>query len=435
MLEKMLDLKNTFEGKCLAVFMAVVMVLTMTNFAAFAEGDADGASAGSSAQKSAETIEASQDQQAVQDAVQHGADAAGSDSSASQAGPIVAPEVDEAVVTFEAEHAYVSVKDQILYAKTLTTELHKELKFAASADTGYRVSQVVARNSASENVPVQEIDGGYAIAAEHVDSTLVVTVNAEAVEAEQPAPAPETTPITGDSKVDTTENSDAPAVSLSQTVGATTVSLEADTGVLPAGVTMKVVPLEGEDVRQVAEEKASAEGKKLVGFVAVDVTLFDAAGNQIQPNGSVSLTLANADLKAESTSLYHSEGDIADVQKVSDGAEATLSHLSPVLAVDAVDAVLHTVTFTAEGSDPVSKNVVEGEMCPEPATPVIPAGYVAFLGWYQKMEDGSLSSERFDFASPIMADTELVAKFSDKWVVLFTDANGKVVETQEVSNN
>ena len=67
--------------------------------------------------------------------MQHGADAAGSDSSASQAGPIVAPEVDEAVVTFEAEHAYVSVKDQILYAKTLTTELHKELKFAASADT------------------------------------------------------------------------------------------------------------------------------------------------------------------------------------------------------------------------------------------------------------------------------------------------------------
>ncbi|MDY3981433.1 MAG: InlB B-repeat-containing protein, partial [Paraeggerthella sp.] len=435
MLEKMLDLKNTFEGKCLAVFMAVVMVLTMTNFAAFAEGGADGASAGSSAQKSAETIEASQDQQAVQDAVQHGADAAGSDSSASQAGPIVAPEVDEAVVTFEAEHAYVSVKDQILYAKTLTTELHKELKFAASADTGYRVSQVVARNSASENVPVQEIDGGYAIAAEHVDSTLVVTVNAEAVEAEQPAPAPETTPITGDSKVDTTGNSNAPAVSLSQTVGATTVSLEAPAGVLPAGVAMKVVPLGGEDVRQVAEEKASAEGKKLVGFVAVDVTLFDAAGNQIQPKGDVSLTLANADLKAGSTSLYHSEGNIADVEKVSDGTRATLSHLSPVLAVDAVSAALHTVTFTAEGNDPISKNVVEGEMCPEPATPVIPAGYVAFLGWYQKMEDGSLSSNRFDFASPVVADIELVAKFSDKWVVLFQDAAGKVVETQEVSNN
>ncbi|RNL42223.1 hypothetical protein DMP08_08845 [Paraeggerthella hongkongensis] len=323
----MLDLKNTFEGKCLAVFMAVVMVLTMTNFAAFAEGGADGASAGSSAQKSAETIEASQDRQAVQDAVQHGADAAGSDSSASPAGPIVAPEVDEAVVTFEVEHAYVSVKDQILYAKTLTTELHKELKFAASADAGYKVSQVVARNSANANVPVQGIDGGWAIAAEYVDSTLVVTVNAEAAEAEQPAA--ETTPITGDSKVDTTGNSNAPAVSLSQTVGATTVSLEAPAGVLPAGVAMKVVPLGGEDVRQVAEEKASAEGKKLVGFVAVDVTLFDAAGNQIQPKGDVSLTLANADLKAGSTSLYHSEGNIADVIRPCGKARRTVEYACP----------------------------------------------------------------------------------------------------------
>lgn len=40
----MLDLKNTFEGKFLAVLMSVVLVMSMTNILAFAgnEGQKDG---------------------------------------------------------------------------------------------------------------------------------------------------------------------------------------------------------------------------------------------------------------------------------------------------------------------------------------------------------------------------------------------------------
>ena len=43
-MEKMLDLKNTFEGKFLAVLMSVVLVMSMTNILAFAgnEGQKDG---------------------------------------------------------------------------------------------------------------------------------------------------------------------------------------------------------------------------------------------------------------------------------------------------------------------------------------------------------------------------------------------------------
>lgn len=125
MLEKILDNKNTFEGKVLNVFLAVVLVLSLSNLSAFAQDGTQGSSAQTAGtQQSDGTIAdgaSSTNEQAVQGVLQHGSDAVAGDASAEQASPIASSEVNEAVVTFETNHAYVSVKDQILYAKTLTT--------------------------------------------------------------------------------------------------------------------------------------------------------------------------------------------------------------------------------------------------------------------------------------------------------------------------
>ncbi|MEA5020203.1 MAG: InlB B-repeat-containing protein, partial [Gordonibacter sp.] len=309
MLEKILDNKNTFEGKVLNVFLAVVLVLSLSNLSAFAQDGTQGSSAQTAGtQQSDGTIAdgaSSTNEQAVQGVLQHGSDAVAGDASAEQASPIASSEVNEAVVTFETNHAYVSVKDQILYAKTLTTELHKELKFVASADTGYQVGEIKAKNSSNADVPVTTQDGISVIAADYVDSTLVISVSAVSVGAEAPS-GNETKPITNNTLI----------------------------GVDEPGV-----------------------------------------------------------------------------------------------------AVIHTVTFTAEGSETQTQKIVDGSTCIEPITPAIPSGKVSFLGWYQKLASGELSADRFDFATAITSDIELVAKFSDKWAVLFTDNDGKVITTQEVSNN
>lgn len=93
---------------------------------------------------------------------------------------------------------------------------------------------------------------------------------------------------------------------------------------------------------------------------------------------------------------------------------------------------IHSVTFMVEDAEYQTQNVEEGETCSEPVTPAIPEGFVAFMGWYRTLQDGSF--ERFDFSTPITSDIQLTAKFSDKWVVLFENADGKVIATQEVSN-
>ena len=201
MLEKMLDLKNTFEGKFLAVLMSVVLVMSMTNILAFAgnEGQKDGSKTESAP---TDQVVGESDKEAVDEAVQHGESAAAkaADASKRRLPSLCSTTVDEAVVTFETQNAFVSVKDQLLSGTMLTTELHKELRFTASADTGFELGAITAKNAANADVPVTTQDGVSSIAAEYVDSTLVVSVVAAAVVSDEPEV--ETTPITSDTKIE-----------------------------------------------------------------------------------------------------------------------------------------------------------------------------------------------------------------------------------------
>ena len=207
MLKDMLDLKNTFEGKFLAVLMSVVLVMSMTNILAFAGNEGGEGEEPAVETPPVEEVATDSDKQAVGEAVQHGEEAAAEDASVSPEAPsepLVSTTVDEAVVTFETEYAFVSVKDQVLSGTALATELHKELRFSASADTGFELASIKAKNAANADVPVSTQDGISTIAAEFVDSTLVVTVAAEPVAADEPEV--ETTPITSDTKIEAGES-------------------------------------------------------------------------------------------------------------------------------------------------------------------------------------------------------------------------------------
>ena len=56
----------------------------------------------------------------------------------------------------------------------------------------------------------------------------------------------------------------------------------------------------------------------------------------------------------------------------------------------------------------------------------------SFHGWYQKLEDGTVEDLPYDFTKTVEEDITLVAKFSDLWLVLFTNADGKVIYSKDV---
>ena len=346
----MLDLKNTFEGKFLAVLMSVVLVMSMTNILAFAgnEGQKDGSKTESAP---TDQVVGESDKEAVDEAVQHGESAAAKDADASKttpSQPLVSTTVDEAVVTFETQNAFVSVKDQLLSGTMLTTELHKELRFAASADTGFELGAITAKNAANADVPVTTQDGVSSIAAEYVDSTLVVSVVAAAVVSDEPEV--ETTPITSDTKIEPgeadekgepeepkseepeTDEPEAPVadedvVEVEADVsnpafegyaqaGNVLVKVTAAEGVLPEGATVQATRIERQDVVDAVAERVESQGKVLEDAIAIDVTLLDKDGNEIQPNGALNVCFFAANVEGEEVGVYRVSDDASQVETI-----------------------------------------------------------------------------------------------------------------------
>lgn len=382
MLEKMLDLKNTFEGKFLAVLMSVVLVMSMTNILAFAgnEGQKDGSKTES---VPTDQVVGESDKEAVGEAVQHGESAAAKDADASKttpSQPLVSTTVDEAVVTFETQNAFVSVKDQLLSGTMLTTELHKELRFTASADTGFELGAITAKNAANADVPVTTQDGVSSIAAEYVDSTLVVSVVAAAVVSDEPEV--ETTPITSDTKIEPgeadekgepeepkseepeTDEPEAPVadedvVEVEADVsnpafegyaqaGNVLVKVTAAEGVLPEGATVQATRIERQDVVDAVAERVESQGKVLEDAIAIDVTLLDKDGNEIQPNGALSVCFFDANVEGEEVGVYRVSDDASQVETI--GARQA----DPAVQSFDVD---HFTIYVATGSNYASTGI------------------------------------------------------------------------------
>ena len=148
MLEKLSDAKNTFEGKALAVFMSLVMVLSFINFSSFADAaengtspDAPEAQADDPSSEPAETPAPESAPSAEPEAAAPAEIPEASEPPAQSEAtvpPASEPEPDlptaepgVAVVGVELDHAYLVVADQEI-ALPLTSSKHRSTKISCS---------------------------------------------------------------------------------------------------------------------------------------------------------------------------------------------------------------------------------------------------------------------------------------------------------------
>lgn len=94
-----------------------------------------------------------------------------------------------------------------------------------------------------------------------------------------------------------------------------------------------------------------------------------------------------------------------------------------------------TVTFMVNGVQ-YGETVVVGEngKIAAPEQPAIPAGMIAFRGWFP--EDAADDAEPFDFEKDTVSENlTLIAKFSNTWLIKFkAAADGQVIDTKQVAN-
>ncbi len=337
-LKRALDSKNTFEGKVIAILVSVALVFSGWSITAFAEEvnganptkatvpvDLDATKGGSTGGSS------TPDKNAPADLSKTGTPLSSGDQTVA---------ADEALVKLTLENAYIVVREQSIETSSFKVAKGKDLTFSAVADSGFKISSVAAKNSdLGAEIDVAKLeDGTYRITADKVDSKLSVEVKAVAAKDEKPGSS-ESTPITSDTKVPPAEKVEGneiekPAVTLTATVDGTVITLNAEKGVLPKGVTMSAVPVNGDEVEKAASKQAEIEGKELVKYVAFDITLHDAEGNEIQPNGAVKVSFANTGLDESKTDILHSSGSLDKAEKIGEGASVEASHFSTFLMVE-----------------------------------------------------------------------------------------------------
>lgn len=141
------------------------------------------------------------------------------------------------------------------------------------------------------------------------------------------------------------------------------VSLYAEDGVIPEGVSLSVRPItkeenaeEYQDVADQLEAQAQEEEKEIQGFLAYDISLVDEEGNEVEPDGQVEVTIdykeavipEEVDTEAademDITVMHLEEDADGNVQKVADvGAQEQIKTLETTESQE-----VQKVVFTAE---------------------------------------------------------------------------------------
>ncbi len=171
-----------------------------------------------------------------------------------------------------------------------------EVTFEVSAKEGYELLSV--ENQDEEELKADSEEEGISTYAVTMTEDMVVTVTFEEVKQEVKMPA------------QTFETS----------AGGISITISAPEGVLPEGTTVKAVPVSRSEVEDAVNEKLAEEGMKAVDIVAVDITLYDKDGNEIQPKGELSVTFGNisASENAETAAVFHVDTDSNAAEKVAE---------------------------------------------------------------------------------------------------------------------
>ena len=352
------NVKNTVQGKALAVFVSLALVLSFMNVSAFANES----ESGQASEPVATADEQASDSAAPDAVVAENADAptpAGAPEIGSAENPVQdetswggafseseAPNTDPVEgessdfrIALELQNASIEHLDQriALPADHIDYPQTKEFKFKAFADEGFNLAAVKAAANGAEVELYPNAEGVYVIEASAIAVGLTIKVEAVAAEAESaPIEDPSATPITSDTTIeseDTAENEgvieekvdDEDVVEVvadvsnpafegyAQTDGVL-VKVTAAEGVLPEGTTVQAARVERQDVVDAVAEKVERQGKKLESALAIDVTLFDKNGNDIQPEGAVNVCFFDANVEGEEIGVYRVSDDASQVE-------------------------------------------------------------------------------------------------------------------------
>ena len=223
-----------------------------------------------------------------------------------------------------------------------------------------------------------------------------------------------------------------PAFDMSATAGNVTVHVTATEGVLPSGAQLIVKRVTRKAILNAVEETVTEKDKEVDSAIALDITIVNADGIEIQPNGIVNVSFENVAVGGEEVNVYHVTDDASTVTEVATNTQSfDANHFSIYVITGEKKVELTTFNFVANEQNVSTQIVKTGDTLITPTAPDI-AGK-AFVEW---QENGS----KFDgFGVQTITKTEtrtITAKYEDALYVYFYNPEGtQIMRTEKVADH
>lgn len=229
-----------------------------------------------------------------------------------------------------------------------------------------------------------------------------------------------------------------PAFDQSETAGNVVVHATAAEGVLPRDSKLVVKRITRKAILNAVEDTVSEKNKEMDSAVALDITIQNKDGVEIQPNGSVNISFENAAVSGDEINIYHVTDDASSVTEVATNTQSfDANHFSIYVIAGENDVPLTTFNFvvndtTVSKPTTVSTQIVKtGDELITPTAPDV-AGK-AFVEW---QENGT----KFDgFGVQKITKTEtrtITAKYEDALYVYFYNPEGtQIMRTEKVEDH
>ena len=224
-----------------------------------------------------------------------------------------------------------------------------------------------------------------------------------------------------------------PAFDESATAGNVTVHATAAEGVLPRDSKLVVKNVARKAILNAVEDTVSEKNKEMDSAVALDITIQNKDGVEIQPNGSVNISFENAAVNGDEINVYHVTDDASAVTEVATNTQSfDANHFSIYVITGEKNVPLTTFNFVANGKSVSTQTVKTGDTLITPTAPDMDGK--VFVGWY----DGETKFEDFNTALTITETTtrEITAKYEDAlYVYFYNPAGTQIMRTEKVSDH
>lgn len=343
--------------------------------------------------------------------------------------------------TKSVELSYVAEDGTILQAATYRDF---DLNYSLNADSsvmlnfdGYTLKDVIVNNSHAASADQVSLN----VTSELASVQFVykkVTAETDHQTAEQPKTEEKNdddAEADPDSETEVKEElPEYPAFIQSETAGNVVVHATAAEGVLPRGSKLVVKRITRKSILNAVEETVSEKNKEVESAVALDITIQNKDGVEIQPNGLVNISFENVAVTGEEVNVYHVTNDANTVTEVATNTQSfDTNHFSIYVITGENQVPLTTFNFVANGTTVSTQIVKSGDTLIAPTAP--DAIGQAFVGW---VDEAGNPFTGFGKQSEITETTtrRITARYEAALYVYFLNPDGsQIMRTEKVGDH